>query len=104
MAQVAAGRVQSVAVRLVVDRERERIAFRAARYWDLEAVFVKVPGAQEAQASDTEVPSFPAALVSVDGRRVAQGRDFGSTGELRPAPSGQDGAPQDGARPEGARQ
>ena len=104
MPQLSAGRVQSVAVRLVVDRERERIAFRAARYWDLEAVFVKVPGAQEAQASDTEVSSFPAALVSVDGRRVAQGRDFGSTGELRPAAAGQDGARQDGARQDGARQ
>ena len=104
MPQLSAGRVQSVAVRLVVDRERERIAFRAARYWDLEAVFAKVPGAQEAQASDTEVSSFPAALVSVDGRRVAQGRDFGSTGELRPAAAGQDGARQDGARQDGARQ
>ena len=39
MPQLSAGRVQSVAVRLVVDRERERIAFRGARYWDLEAVF-----------------------------------------------------------------
>src|SRR5258706_15829715 len=42
MPQLSAGRVQSVAVRLVVDRERERIAFRAARDWDLEAVFAKV--------------------------------------------------------------
>src|SRR5260370_27783498 len=98
MPQLSAGRVQSVAVRLVVDRERERIAFRAARYWDLEAVFAKVPGAQEAQASDTEVSSFPPALVSVDGRRVAHGPDFGSPGALRPA-----AARQDGARPARAR-
>ena len=77
MPQLSAGRVQSVAVRLVVDKERERIAFRAARYWDLEAVFAKV------QTGDPDVSSFPAALVSVDGRRVAQGRDFSSTGELR---------------------
>ena len=83
MPQLSAGRVQSVAVRLVVDRERERIAFRAARYWDLEAVFAKV------QTDDPDVTSFPAALVSVDGRRVAQGRDFSSTGELR---NGQDGS------------
>src|SRR5690242_11299200 len=83
MPQLSAGRVQSVAVRLVVDRERERIAFRAARYWDLEAVFAKV------HTDDPDVTSFPAALVSVDGRRVAQGRDFSSTGELR---NGQDGA------------
>jgi DNA topoisomerase-1 len=84
MPQLSAGRVQSVAVRLVVDRERERIAFRPARYWDLEAVFAKVAGEQRhgAPAAD-EVTSFPAALVSVDGRRVAQGRDFGPAGELR---------------------
>jgi DNA topoisomerase-1 len=79
MPQLSAGRVQSVAVRLVVDRERERIAFRAARYWDLEAVFAKVA----ADAANEDVSSFPATLVSVDGRRVAQGRDFASTGELR---------------------
>ncbi len=96
MPQLSAGRVQSVAVRLVVDRERERIAFRPARYWDLEAVFAKV--ARDGRAPDTEVSSFPAALVSVDGRRVAQGRDFSSTGELRSAGAGQDGrAGQDGA-------
>ncbi len=83
MPQLSAGRVQSVAVRLVVDRERERIAFRAARYWDLEAVFAKVAGS-DAEAAD-DVSSFPGALVSVDGRRVAQGRDFSSIGELKSA-------------------
>jgi len=87
MPQLSAGRVQSVAVRLVVDRERERIAFRAARYWDLEAVFAKLPDAPgdvaEAAPAGADVSSFPATLVSVDGRRVAQGRDFTSTGELR---------------------
>jgi DNA topoisomerase I len=86
MPQLSAGRVQSVAVRLVVDRERERIAFRPARYWDLEAEFAK---ARRDQAADADVTSFPATLVSVDGRRVAQGRDFSLTGELR---AGQDGA------------
>jgi len=88
MPQLSAGRVQSVAVRLVVDRERERIAFRAARYWDLEAVFGTVrhaaPGTGAAADAD-DVSSFPAALVAVDGRRVAQGRDFSPTGELRSA-------------------
>jgi DNA topoisomerase I len=83
MPQLSAGRVQSVAIRLVVDRERERIAFRAARYWDLEAVFAKV--GRDQAAADAEVTSFPATLVSVDGRRVAQGRDFAPTGELRGA-------------------
>jgi DNA topoisomerase I len=91
MPQLSAGRVQSVAVRLVVDRERERIAFRAARYWDLEAVFAKIDGANagdqayaRSQAAD-DVSSFPAALVAVDGRRVAQGRDFSAAGELKSA-------------------
>jgi DNA topoisomerase I len=78
MPQLSAGRVQSVAVRLVVDRERERIAFRPAQYWDLEADFAP----QEAAAA-ADVSSFTATLVSVDGRRVAQGRDFSSIGELR---------------------
>jgi len=85
MPQLSAGRVQSVAVRLVVDRERERIAFRPAEYWDLEAEF-----APQDQAAKAEVASFMATLVSVDGRRVAQGRDFTSLGELRT--DGKDGA------------
>ncbi|RKN43050.1 type I DNA topoisomerase [Streptomyces hoynatensis] len=73
MPRLSAGRVQSVATRLVVERERERIAFRSAEYWDLTGTFVTVP----------DEGSFEARLVSVDGRRVAQGRDFGSDGELR---------------------
>ena len=82
MPQLSAGRVQSVAVRLVVDRERERIAFRPAQYWDLEAEFAKIAAAEQAAG---DVTSFTATLVSVDGRRVAQGRDFTSLGELRGA-------------------
>jgi DNA topoisomerase I len=82
MPQLSAGRVQSVAVRLVVDRERERIAFRPAQYWDLDAEFTKI--AADAQPAG-DVTSFTATLVTVDGRRVAQGRDFGSLGELRGA-------------------
>ena len=74
-----------MAIRLVVDRERERIAFRAARYWDLEALFAKAGGQQAAGPAGTDVSSFPATLVSVDGRRVAQGRDFAPTGELKSA-------------------
>ena len=77
MPQLSAGRVQSVALRLVVDRERERIAFSSARYWDLEAEFAPARGADRSP--------FAAALVAVDGKRVAQGRDFGSTGELKSA-------------------
>ena len=69
MQGLSAGRVQSVATRLVVERERERIAFVPAGYWDVVATFD--PGA------------FTARLASVDDRRVAQGRDFGSDGALR---------------------
>jgi DNA topoisomerase-1 len=77
MPQLSAGRVQSVALRLVVDRERERIAFSGARYWDLEAEFAPARGEDRS--------AFAASLVAVDGKRVAQGRDFGSTGELKSA-------------------
>ncbi len=77
MPRLSAGRVQSVATRLVVARERERIAFRSAAYWDLEAIFTPVKD----EASDAS--SFPGRLAAVDGRRVAQGRDFSPAGELR---------------------
>src|SRR6202034_85057 len=82
MPQLSAGRVQSVAIRLVVDRERERIAFRPAQYWDLEAEFAKQV-ADRASADPLDLTSFPATLVTVDGRRVAQGRDFSSVGTLK---------------------
>jgi len=65
--RLSAGRVQSVALRLLVERERERIAFKAAEYWDLKATFAK------ASAQDQ---SFEASLYAVDGRRVASGKDF----------------------------
>jgi DNA topoisomerase-1 len=68
MTGLSAGRVQSVATRLVVDRERERIAFRSASYWDIEGLFD--PG------------SFSAKLVAVDGKRVATGKDFSDRGVL----------------------
>jgi DNA topoisomerase-1 len=74
MPRLSAGRVQSVATRLVVDRERERIAFRSASYWDLDAILDAGPGA--------EPPLFPARLSRVGERRVAQGRDFDSRGSL----------------------
>ena len=86
MPRLSAGRVQSVATRLVVDRERERIAFRAAQYWDLEAEFSTLTGngAEGSGGGNGANPrSFGATLVSVDGQRVAQGRDFNSVGELR---------------------
>ena len=70
---LSAGRVQSVAVRLIVERERERIAFRSATYFDLEADL-------QTQAGE----NFTAALVSVGGRRIPSGKDFDpSTGKLK---------------------
>ncbi|HYB45920.1 MAG TPA: type I DNA topoisomerase, partial [Streptosporangiaceae bacterium] len=80
MPKLSAGRVQSVATRLVVGRERERIAFRSAAYADLEAEFAT---RDRKPAASGEPASFTANLVAVDGRRVAQGRDFTATGELR---------------------
>jgi DNA topoisomerase I len=80
MPKLSAGRVQSVATRLVVDRERERIAFRPAGYSDLEAEFATK---QHGKPGAEEPTSFTATLVAVDGRRVAQGRDFTSAGQLR---------------------
>jgi DNA topoisomerase-1 len=74
MPRLSAGRVQSVATRLVVDRERERIRFRVASYWDLEGTFDA--GAEHAERM------FPAKLYSVGGARVARGSDFDSQGAL----------------------
>jgi DNA topoisomerase I len=74
MPRLSAGRVQSVATRLVVDRERERMAFRSASYWDLDAILDA--------GSDAQPPLFPARLTRVGERRVAQGRDFDSRGSL----------------------
>ncbi|MGI5470049.1 type I DNA topoisomerase [Streptomyces sp. CA-132043] len=78
MPRLSAGRVQSVATRLVVERERERIAFRSAEYWDLTGTFAT---GREGDASDPG--TFGARLTTVDGRRVAQGRDFGADGRLK---------------------
>jgi DNA topoisomerase-1 len=69
MQGLSAGRVQSVATRLVVERERERMAFVRAAWWDIRATFA--PDAFEAQLS------------SLDGRRIATGRDLGPDGKLR---------------------
>ncbi|MET9690116.1 type I DNA topoisomerase [Streptomyces sp. NPDC006514] len=78
MPRLSAGRVQSVATRLVVERERERIAFRSAEYWDLTGTF------STGRAGDASDPStLVARLNTVDGKRVAQGRDFGSNGQLK---------------------
>ncbi|MFJ2891302.1 MULTISPECIES: type I DNA topoisomerase [unclassified Streptomyces] len=80
MPRLSAGRVQSVATRLVVERERERIAFRSAEYWDLTGTF------GTGRAGDASDPStLVARLQAVDGKRVAQGRDFDSLGQIKGA-------------------
>ncbi|WJY67147.1 type I DNA topoisomerase [Corynebacterium auris] len=70
MPRLSAGRVQSVATRVIVERERERMAFVSAEYWDLTATLS--PGGDP----------FDAKLVGVDGKRVAQGRDFDDRGHV----------------------
>ena len=81
MPRLSAGRVQSVATRLIVDRERDRIAFRSASYWDLEAEFATAEHGRERLPDNPT--SFTATLQAVDGKRVATGRDFTPQGELR---------------------
>ncbi|CQD21861.1 DNA topoisomerase I [Mycobacterium lentiflavum] len=78
--RLSAGRVQSVATRIIVQRERDRMAFRSAAYWDIVAQL-------DASVSDAtaQPPTFTARLTSVDGLRVATGRDFDSLGQLRKA-------------------
>ncbi|MDT5222013.1 MAG: topoisomerase [Mycobacterium sp.] len=78
--KLSAGRVQSVATRIIVQRERDRMAFRSASYWDILARL-------DASVSDPQAqpPTFTARLTSVDGLRVATGRDFDSLGILRKA-------------------
>ena len=68
MPRISAGRVQSVATRLIVERERERMAFIASSWWDLSA--------------QTEL-NFTARLISVDGKRTASTNDFDSNGALK---------------------
>ena len=72
---LSAGRVQSVAVRILVERERARIRFKTAEFWDLAATFDSV--------DDKAVVAFPARLVSVDGKRLAGGKDFDENGQLK---------------------
>jgi DNA topoisomerase-1 len=87
---LSAGRVQSVATRMVVERERERMAFHSATYWDVVGTFAP------AQPKPNDPETFTATLVSVDDRRLATGRDFdAATGR---APSNVLHLDEDGAR------
>ncbi len=90
---LSAGRVQSVATRIVVERERERMRFRTAEYWDVKATLAV------AQAQAAEGPrTFAATLVSLGGDRLATGKDFEpTTGQVR-ANAGVVHLREDGAR------
>jgi DNA topoisomerase-1 len=81
MPRLSAGRVQSVATRIVVERERQRMAFRSAEYWDINAqlaVLEKVDGPRR----------FSATLIALGGDRIATGKDFeATTGKLKPGAS-----------------
>jgi DNA topoisomerase-1 len=75
MPKLSAGRVQSVATRIVVERERERIRFVPASYWDISATM---------DAGEQAAPrAFGARLITVDGVKLATGRDFGPDGQLK---------------------
>ncbi|MDT5040640.1 MAG: topoisomerase [Actinoplanes sp.] len=79
MPRLSAGRVQSVATRIVVERERQRMAFRTAEYWDINALLaVRNAGKEGPQ-------TFAATLIALDGDRIASGRDFEpTTGQVKP--------------------
>ena len=77
---LSAGRVQSVATRIVVERERARMAFRSAEYWDVVATLAVLPEAVQPDGPR----SFQANLIAVDGDRVATGKDFDpATGQVK---------------------
>ena len=88
MPRLSAGRVQSVATRVIVDRERKRMVFVPAEYWDLAAEFTAPASASTAsQGSSTSMDGgddrkFTGRLSRVNGKRVAAGRDFNDRGEL----------------------
>ncbi|MGH3761309.1 type I DNA topoisomerase [Actinophytocola sp.] len=79
MRNLSAGRVQSVATRIVVDRERERMKFVPASYWDISARL----RVEETAGTEADPRDFGARLLSVDGTRLATGRDFGQDGRLK---------------------
>ncbi|MEE3851549.1 type I DNA topoisomerase [Gordonia sp. LSe1-13] len=79
MPKLSAGRVQSVATRIIVDRERERMAFVSAEYWDIAATM------DAGADSDSTPRTFSSRLVSVDDAKVATGRDFDARGVLKKA-------------------
>lgn len=77
---LSAGRVQSAATRLVVDRERERLSFVSAGYWDLVAQLA----ASTDGSTNADATRFEAKLARLNGNRIASGGDFDDTGKLKP--------------------
>jgi DNA topoisomerase-1 len=86
MPKLSAGRVQSVATRIVVERERERMRFRSAQFWDIKALLgIDAPAPNRSTKDDEGPRTFPATLIALDGDRVATGKDFEpTTGAVRP--------------------
>jgi DNA topoisomerase-1 len=78
--RLSAGRVQSVATRMVVERERARMRFKSAEYWDVEGTF-----AHQTPDADEQVQEFTATLAAVDDQRIATGRDFDADTGQAPA-------------------
>jgi DNA topoisomerase-1 len=72
MPKLSAGRVQSVATRMIVERERERVRFVAANYWDIDGMLAAATG------------ELTATSITIDAARIASGKDFGPDGKLRP--------------------
>jgi DNA topoisomerase-1 len=81
MRNLSAGRVQSPATRLLVERERARMRFRTAEYWDLQGTF-EVSDAPSGKREEGKSGVFPANLTSIDAKRLVTGRDFGENGEV----------------------
>ncbi|MBP7851549.1 MAG: type I DNA topoisomerase, partial [Candidatus Microthrix sp.] len=78
MPRLSAGRVQSVATRIVVERERARMAFQVASYWDLKAQVATTPG----DGAASTATRFGAQVIELDGVRLATSRDFNADGQL----------------------
>ena len=81
MPRLSAGRVQSVATRMVVERERARMRFRSATWWGVEGTFAAPSQRLKEQNEATSPGTFGASLVALDGTALATGRDFTATGE-----------------------
>src|SRR5262249_7076106 len=75
MPRLTARRVQTVATRIVVEREKQRMAFRSANYWDIQATLATLGATKDEDGPRT----FTANLVTLDGDRVATGKDFEPT-------------------------